>query len=136
MNKKEEYKEILIKYRLGQAEETLKDAELLLTEGSPRSIVNRAYYAMFYSVLALLTKKGEASSKHSGVIVLFDTHFVKSGIFPKDMSKVIHKAFNLRQTSDYRELIEIDRKDAEEILNSAREFVAKAKHYLIGNKKS
>jgi hypothetical protein len=87
MNKKEEYKEILIKYRLGQAEETLKDAELLLSGGSPRSIVNRAYYATFYSVLALLTKKGEASSKHSGVIALFDAHFVKSGIFPKDMSK-------------------------------------------------
>lgn len=135
MNKKEEYKAILIKYRLEQAEETLKDANLLLKAGSPRGIVNRAYYAMFYAVLALLTKKGEASSKHSGVIALFDTHFVKSGIFPKAMSKVLHKAFDFRQTSDYRELIEISKKDAEEILHGAKEFVAKVRNYLIEKKR-
>jgi uncharacterized protein (UPF0332 family) len=45
----------LVKYRLEQAEAALADADFLL-EGnrSPQSIVNRAYYAMFYATLALL----------------------------------------------------------------------------------
>lgn len=40
----------LAKYRLKQAEESIEEAACLLSgKGSPRSIVNRAYYAMFYS---------------------------------------------------------------------------------------
>ena len=38
----------LFRYRLAEAEETLADARALLETGrSARSIVNRAYYAMF-----------------------------------------------------------------------------------------
>ena len=50
-------KRILINYRIEQAEEAIKDTEILLNEGgSPGSIINRAYYAMFYAVLSLLVK--------------------------------------------------------------------------------
>ena len=42
----------LIKYRLEQAQTALEDARFLLEGGrSPQSIVNRAYYAMFYAAL-------------------------------------------------------------------------------------
>ena len=42
-------KETLFKYRIEQAEETLFDAaKMLKNHLSPRSIVNRAYYSMFY----------------------------------------------------------------------------------------
>lgn len=50
---------MLISYRLRQAEEALSDAaKLIEAQGSPRSVLNRAYYAMFYSVLALLVSIG------------------------------------------------------------------------------
>jgi uncharacterized protein len=64
------------------------DAGFLL-EGnrSPQSIVNRAYYAMFYAALALLETVGKVPSKHAGVISLFDTEFVLKGELPKDLSK-------------------------------------------------
>jgi uncharacterized protein (UPF0332 family) len=81
----------LIAYRFERAKETLQDAHLLFDqEGSPGSIINRyrSYYAMFYGVLALLTTIGKGSSKHSGVISLFDQYFVKGGKFPKSMSKL------------------------------------------------
>ncbi len=49
----------LIKYRLEQAQTALEDARFLLEgDRSPQSIVNRAYYAMFYAALALLQKIG------------------------------------------------------------------------------
>lgn len=74
----------LIKYRLEEAKTALEDAKFLL-EGnrSPQSIVNRAYYAMFYAAIALLQKIGRVPSKHTGVISLFDTEFVLKEIFPK-----------------------------------------------------
>ncbi len=58
----------LFAYRLAEAEETLSDAHTMLENGvSARSIVNRAYYAMFYSVIALLLvrKVEHKTSKHS-----------------------------------------------------------------------
>ena len=91
-------KQAVINYRLQRAQETLGDAHLLFEQsGSLWSVINRAYYAMFYAVLALLASIGKGASKHSGVIALFDQHFVKPGHFPKEMSKAIHKVFDLRQ---------------------------------------
>jgi uncharacterized protein (UPF0332 family) len=48
-------KKALARYRLQQADESLDEANFLLSgQKSPRSIINRAYYAMFYAILALL----------------------------------------------------------------------------------
>ncbi len=126
-----ERKNILINYRIEQASQVIKDAMLLLNEGgSPRSIINRAYYAMFYAVLALLVKIGKGTSKHSGAIAIFDVDFVKQGIFAKEMSQLLHKAFNLRQNSDYKELGEITIEDAKELFQEAGEFVDRVKNYF------
>ena len=49
----------LFTYRLRQAAETLRDAEKMLQNDlTPRSVINRAYYAMFYTVLALFISAG------------------------------------------------------------------------------
>ena len=72
----------LISYRLEQAQTALDDTKFLFDgQRSPQSIVNRAYYAMFYALLALLQKVGKVPSKHSGVVSLFDTEFFLKGIF-------------------------------------------------------
>ncbi len=124
-------KQQLIAYRMERARETLRDAHLLINQGgSPWSVINRAYYAMFYAVLALLTTLGKGSSKHSGVISQFDQLFIKTGEFPKTMSKDLHKAFGLRQIGDYRELIVLDREQEEEILRSADQFVEAVEKHL------
>jgi uncharacterized protein (UPF0332 family) len=46
--------------------------------------VNRAYYAMFYAVLALLQRIGRVPSRHAGVISLFDTEFVLKAAIPAE----------------------------------------------------
>jgi uncharacterized protein (UPF0332 family) len=69
--------ENLVLYRMEQSKETLEAAKALANASlSPLSIVNRSYYAMFYAVLALLATINKGSSKHSGVISLFDIHFI------------------------------------------------------------
>ncbi|GAB4421232.1 MAG: HEPN domain-containing protein [Thermodesulfovibrionales bacterium] len=121
----------LIRYRLEQAQTAINDAKFLL-EGkrSPQSIVNRAYYAMFYSVLALLQNIGKVPSKHTGVISLFDTEFVLKGIFPKELSKNFHKAFELKQVSDYKTFKPISKEKAEETLKNAVHFVEVVTKYF------
>lgn len=128
---KEEDVHTLIRYRLEQAQAALDDATFLL-EGrrSAQSIVNRAYYAMFYAALALLQKLGKIPSKHSGVISLFDVEFVRKEIFSKEMSKDFHKAFELRQASDYKTFELISMKKAEQTVAKATDFVRIVKAYF------
>jgi uncharacterized protein (UPF0332 family) len=40
--------EDLLRYRMEQAHETLREAKILLNESALRGAINRAYYAMFY----------------------------------------------------------------------------------------
>jgi uncharacterized protein len=121
----------LVGYRLEQAETALEDGKFLLEGGrSSQSIVDRAYYAMFYSALALLQKIGKIPSKYIGVISLFDTEFALKGIFPRELSRDFHKAFELRQVSDYKTFTPISREKAQEALNSAVHFVNTVKEYL------
>jgi len=124
-------KKALIDYRLQRARETLRDAQLLHErEGSLWSVINRAYYAMFYAALALLTSIGEGASRHSGVLALFDQHFVKPGHIPNELSKALHKAFELRQIGDYRELVTPDQEQGKEILALADDFVRQIEQFL------
>ena len=128
MNKE---KKELVHYRLQQASEALADAWLLFEQGgSVRSVINRAYYGMFYSVLALLIDVGKGASKHSGVIALFDQYFAKLGKFPIEISKAIHKAFDLRQMADYREFVDLSKEDAEETIKNADKFLSETNRYF------
>ena len=120
----------LATYRLEQADESLKSTQILIEHGQYRSAVNRAYYAMFYGVLALLAVSDNQTSKHSGVISLFDRDFVKTGKFDKAFSRWLHDAFELRQESDYQELVTVSCEQAQTMLEHAQTFVAGVKEQL------
>lgn len=126
-------KDMLFTYRLQESEQTLSEAvRMLEMDFSPRSVVNRAYYAMFYALLALLLKTGSPmkTSKHIGVISTFDREFVKAGKIDKYFSTLLHDVFDLRQESDYKDLVQISREDAAQAVAQAREFLVMIKTHL------
>ena len=128
-----ENRKALIEYRLTQARDSIREADVLDQSGmSRRSVMNRLYYAMFYAVLALLQEKEMGTSKHSGAIALFDREFVKTGAVPKEMSKALHRAFELRQKGDYMEETEVTADDVAEIRPLAEQFVESAERFLRG----
>jgi uncharacterized protein (UPF0332 family) len=124
----------LAKYRIKQAEESLEEARFLLSgEKSSRSIINRAYYAMFYSVLALLVFEDYSSSKHSGVLSYFNKHFIKEGVFPESLGRSINKAFEVRQRGDYREYSEPRYEQTAPIIEEAELFIITVNRFLNSN---
>lgn len=126
-------RETLYTYRLQQAEETCREAEKMAAGGfSPRSITNRAYYAMFYAVLALCIRHdvGIKRSKHAGILSLFDSEFVRSGKLDKRYSKMLHEMFDARQQADYHELIDLTSEEAGRNVRRAQEFLAEIKKLL------
>jgi len=126
-------RQTLVNYRLSQAEATLNDGRLLLAQGgSPRSVVNRAYYAVFYCAMALFLRTGTLvrSSKHSGIIGAFDKEFIASGKIDKKYSRIFHVLFDDRQEFDYKENVEVSAPHASDALKNAEEFIAAMKCYF------
>lgn len=119
-------RETLMAYRLREAEETLDDAvKMLEAKISPRSVVNRAYYSMFYGVLGLFNRFNteHRTSRHSTVIAIFDREFVRTGIIDPRYSRMLHRLFDARQIADYKDLIEPSEEDAVNAVEQAREFL-------------
>lgn len=126
----QEERQALIAYRLDQADHALRQAEVLAGVEEWDGVVNRAYYAMFYSTLALLLTKGLGASKHSGVLALVDREFVKPGILSPELSRMLRDAFNQRQRSDYSELVPTSKDQALDIVGNAREYLAAIKSVI------
>lgn len=126
-------RQALIARRLTQARDSIREADVLRQTGmSCRSVMNRLYYAMFYTVLALLQYRELGTSKHSGAIALFDREYVRTGDFPKELSKALHRAFELRQKGDYMEEAEVTPEDVAEMRPLAERFVGEAERFLSG----
>jgi uncharacterized protein (UPF0332 family) len=130
LNRSAEQLHALVGYRLEQAVETLREANLLLDQSAWRGAQNRAYYAMFYSVLALLATRHLGSSKHSGVLALFDREFVKPGLLPTELSRSLRLAFNRRQSWDYGEVGDLDPEEITGMVAGAKLFVQAIEEFL------
>lgn len=123
----------LVSYRMGQAEQAVRAARLLIAGGLSRDSVNRSYYAMFYAVLALLATKELGTSKHSAAISLFDREFVKEGLVSRELSGWIHAAFEKRLKADYsRHRVVVAEDEAATLADEADKFVAEIADYLEG----
>lgn len=126
---KEEIK-TLAQYRISRAQETFEDALLLLQKGSLISAVNRLYYAAFYAARALLATKGVDSSKHSGVISLFQKHFVKTGMTNIDISKTFPRIFEKRVDADYEDFVQLTKEEVESIRDQTLKFINECERVL------
>lgn len=120
----------LVRHRMERAYETLQEARLLVEGGHLHGAANRIYYACFYAVVALLLTKELSSPKHSGVMALFNRHFVKEGILPVDMGKFYSRVFDRRLEGDYGELVDLVPLDLEADLAKAAEFIAQIESQL------
>ncbi len=118
-------RETLFSYRWKQASETLNEAKKMIDlQFTPRTIINRSYYAMFYTILALFIRKGIIvnSSKHAGIISLFDREFIQKQILDKNLSVILHQAFDDRLEFDYKEKATPDREIAVDTYIKAKSF--------------
>jgi uncharacterized protein (UPF0332 family) len=115
---------------LNRAHQDLQAVQNILDQGFYNIAISRAYYAMFYAATALLTSKGVARSKHSGVISAFSEYFVKTGLIETEYARMLAHAFNSRLGSDYDVTSSVDKISAEAVIQDARRFVDRAEAYL------
>jgi len=90
----------LAQHRIARAHAALQEADLLIDQQHFSGALNRVYYAAFYADRALLATRNLDSSRHTGVIALFQEQFVRTGLVPTGTARAFPRAFEKRQTSD------------------------------------
>jgi len=130
----------LAKYRLERAKQDLVDTELLYKNKSLLAANNRAYYAIFHAIQAVLSLEKIDFKRHKDVIGYFNKNYVNKEIFPKMMGRKIGQAFQIREDSDYDykfipeiEQTEYQVKTAKELIILVEEYINK---YIESNKQS
>lgn len=120
----------LSKYRFGCCREALEDAKIMYEAGRYKNALNRAYYSIFHGMRAVNALDGFDSSKHSGVIAHFNQNYVKEGIFPKEISKIIRLASEKRENADYLDFYVASKDEAETQIERAETFSKWIEEYL------
>ena len=117
-------------HRLKRAEELINEAETLFDAKAYKGANNRAYYAVFSAMRAVLALDGEDFKRHSGVIQYFQKNYIKTGIFEKKYSDIITRASMIRNASDYDDFYIASREESEQQIEDAKALLAVVREYL------
>jgi len=120
----------LIKYRISEAAETILDVQLLVDNDRLRAAVNRIYYGMFYSLLALGLAYEFETSKHQQLIGWFNRNFIHEGLIEQKYGKIINKALNRRTQGDYDSFVDFEKEIVIEMLEEMKEFIVKIEEFI------
>ena len=123
-------REQLIQYRVMQALETVETVDFLIQNNKLHTAVNRIYYGIFYSLLALGLKYGFESSKHLQLIGWFNKEFIRSGKIDVKYGRIVREAYDIRRTGDYDAYIEFEKAEVEKYFQDMKDFTLFIKKFI------
>ncbi|MCE6992214.1 HEPN domain-containing protein [Dyadobacter sp. CY323] len=124
--------EVTLEKIIRKVVDCLEVSQMSFEEGHNEGCVNRAYYAMFHCIQALLFISNVQSKTHVGSHTKFRELFIKSGILDLELNVMLQRAFEKRQFSDY-DYDEVLTEDARESVEDAERFVNATIQYLKEN---
>jgi uncharacterized protein len=123
-------RDVLIRYRMERARETLVEADFMAQIGHWNGCVNRLYYACFYAVTALLLRHNLSAGKHAGVRSLFNRHFVRPRVISAALGRLYRDLFESRQQGDYQDLVRFEEQQVRPWLSEVQRFVVRVEELL------
>lgn len=119
------------KYRLAKAKETLKTAEVIFKDIKDyTSANNRAYYAIFYAIRAVLALEQVDFKRHKDVIAYFNKNYINTEVFPKQIGRKISQAQRIREDSDYDDEYVPSHEKTEQQIETAHELIDLVEKYI------
>jgi uncharacterized protein (UPF0332 family) len=113
----------LARHRLERARESLREGDALQAASALRGAVSRWYYAALHAARALLATRGIDSARHSGVITLFQLHFVKAGLIDADVARAFPRSFEKRLNTDYADFSDVTAEEAMRVRTEVSQFI-------------
>lgn len=117
---------------IGKAADCLEHSKEAFERKSFEACVNRAYYAMFHSIHALLLVSGVQTKTHVGAHSRFRDIFIKTGVMDISLNTRLQRSFEKRQFGDY-DYDEVAESEALESFEDATHFFEVVVRYLKEN---
>ena len=113
----------LCNYRIDQAKETINVAKLCFENGHYKDAINRAYYAAFYAVKAVLALDNIDFKRHKDVVATFNRDYVASDVYEKEIGRLLSRLQKKRENSDYDNFYIASKEEAEDQIKFAEQIV-------------
>ena len=120
----------LSKYRITEADDSLKVAAHCLKEGLYKDSINRSYYAALYAVKAVLALDTVDFKRHKDVMGYFNKEYVAKEVFPREIGRKIGTLQRVREKSDYDDFYIASKDKASEQFETAELVIREVKRYL------
>jgi len=133
MSKIDKDKMQIIQYRLDQAVETIDVVQLLIDNDKLPVAVNRIYYGVFYSLLALSLKHDSQTSKHLQLIGWFNREFIKKEKIEVIYGNILRKAYENRTSGDYDSFCEFEMEEVIFLFSKMKLFIERIKAYILND---
>ena len=123
-------KQDLSNYRLLQAEDSIKAAQMSFANGLYKDSINRSYYAAFYAVKAVLALEEVDFKRHKDAIGYFNKTYVATEKFSKELGRKIEMLKQLCEKSDYDDFYIAGKEEAENQIKTALMMIQEVKKYV------
>lgn len=123
-------KQDLSNYRLSQAEDSIKVAQMSFDNGFYKDSINRSYYAAFYAIKAVLALEEVDFKRHKDAIGYFNKTYVATEEFPKELGRKIGTLKQLREKSDYDDFYIAGKDEAENQIETAMQMIQEVKRFV------
>jgi len=115
---------------LNEARQAIADAEFNLNGKRFHVVSNRAYYAVFHCIQALLQNEGVFVKTHHGAQQKFHQLFIKTGKFTLETGEILAYLSELRNLGDYDYGTTIQPIQAKQAVEKAVIFLEKTIKYI------
>ena len=129
-------KQDLSSYRLSQAEDSIKVAQMSYDNALFKDSINRSYYATFYAIKAVLALEEIDFKRHKDAIGYFNKTYVATEKFSKELGRRIGMLKQLREKSDYDDFYIASKDEAFEQIETAEMIINAVEVYLTSKNKS
>lgn len=122
--------DILCKYRMEQAEESLEVAKNCLDGGYYKDSINRSYYSAFYAIKSVLALGTVDFKRHKDVIAYFNKEYVATNKFARELGRKLGALKQIREKSDYDDFFIASKLQAEAQIATAELVLQSVKEYF------
>ena len=128
----------MVTEELKTSRDKLDSARILFKNKKWADAISRSYYSMYHAARALLRIYGKEPKTHSGMISEFGLTFVNTNLIDKRYGKMLRRAEEARESSDYKVLALFDEPEVKEFLKNAELFLdmaeKKSESFMKGEK--
>ena len=118
-----EERKTLVGLEMKKARETYEDIGILINANRLNGAANRMYYAVFHAVCALLINDGHQVNTHKGSHALFNLHYIKTGILPKEYGQLYSQLQTMREESDYNCAYDVEIDELQQRFEPAKRLI-------------